>query len=91
MDKSIPKSTHTMTYQLKITQEITNLEKQFRLLQQNSTTNGWSNEHFREYTRIRQEIRERCKENYYRNWELKVNKLIKNSKNIEVSGVNLKQ
>ncbi len=46
----------------------------------NAITNGWTNAHYREYTRIRLELRERCKENYNKNWENQVKELISYSK-----------
>ena len=62
MDRAIPKSSYKFTYQLKITPEIRQLESQYKLLRNNARINGWSYEHYREYTRIRHELREVCKE-----------------------------
>ncbi len=67
MDKAIPKSSNKFIHQLKITPEIRNLENQFRSLQQNATINEWSNEYYREYTRIRYELREGCRKIYNKN------------------------
>ncbi len=46
----------------------------------NVITKGWTIAHYREYTRIRLELREKCKENYDKNWEDKVEELINYSK-----------
>ncbi len=81
MDKAIPKNSKKFIYQLKTTPEIRNLENQFRSLQLKATINGWSNEHYREYTRIRHELRERCRENHNKNWESKDTDLMNHSKN----------
>ena len=81
MDRTIPKSSYKFIYQLKITPEIRQLENQFKLLQQNAAIHGWSYEHYREYIRIRNELKETCKENYNKNWEDKITELMNQSKN----------
>ncbi len=40
MDKAVPKSSHKYVYQLKTTQEIRNLENQFKILKQHAVNNG---------------------------------------------------
>ncbi len=66
MDKAIPKSSYEFTHQLKITPEIRQLENQFKLLQHNARINGWSYEHYSEYNRIRHELKEECRVNFWR-------------------------
>ena len=80
MDKTIPKSSYKYIYQLKITPEITLLENQFKYLQHNATINGWSYQHYREYQRIREELKEICKENYNKSWEDKITDLMNHSR-----------
>ncbi len=81
MDKAIPKSHYKFIYQLKTTPDIRNLENQFRTLKQNALVNGWTNDNYREYIRIRYDLKERCKENYNKNWEDRVANLMNHNKN----------
>lgn len=81
MNKAIPKTTYKFIYQLKTTPEIKHLENQFKMLKQNATINGWTHDHYREFIRIRYELKERCKENYNKNWENKITDLMNNSRN----------
>lgn len=81
IDKAIPKTSHTYVYQLKTTPEIRNLENQFNLLQHHAEHNGWTNANYREYIRIRAELRERCKENHNKNWDDKIRELVNYNKN----------
>lgn len=81
------KKGHQYVYQLKTIQEI-HLENQFKILKQHAINNGWTNAHFREYTRIRQELREKWKEKCNKNWKENIIKaakikseLVKHSKN----------
>ena len=64
MDTAIPKSTHQYIYQLKTTPEIRDLETQFKNLKQYSTLYGWTQQTYREYLRIKTELREICKAAY---------------------------
>ncbi len=80
MNAAIPKSTHQFTYQLKITPEIRNLETQFKVLKEFADFFGWTQRSFSEYIRIRNELRERCKESYNKNWEEKITHISENSK-----------
>ncbi len=81
MDAAIPKSTHQYIYQLKTTPEIRDLETQFKNLKRYSTLYGWTQQTYREYLRIKVELRERCKAAYNKNWEDKINHISENSKN----------
>ena len=47
---------------------------------------------FREYIRIRHELREKCRENYNKNWEDKITDLMDHNKNSSCKsfGINLK-
>ncbi len=80
-DKAIPKTSYKYVYQLKITPEIRNLEFQFNILQHQAEQNGWTNASYREYIRIRTELRERCIENHNKNWDDKNRELVNYSKN----------
>jgi len=81
MDIAIPKSTHQYIYQLKITPEIKDLESHFNNLKQYATLHGWTLQRYREYLRIKTELKERCKEAYNKNWEDKINYISENCKN----------
>ncbi len=72
MDTAIPKSTHKYIYQLKTTPEIRDLETQFKNLKQYSTLNGWTQQIYREYIRLKTALRESCKAAYDKNWEDKI-------------------
>ena len=80
MNSAIPKSTQRPIYQLKITPEIKQLERAFNTLKDNANRFGWTRINYREYHRIRLELKNRCKESYNRNWEDKINKVIEVSK-----------
>ncbi len=81
METSIPKSTHKYIYQLNITPEIKQLETQFKNLQHDATLYGWTLPKYRDYLRIKTELKERCKEAYNKNWEDQIKFLSDNSKN----------
>ena len=81
MGKAIPKSRHKYVYQLKMTPEIQNLENQFEIVQQNAATNGWTYNNYREYVRIRHELKDKCKERYIKNWENKIGDFANYNKN----------
>ena len=81
MDLAIPKSSYQYTYQLKITEEIKNLESQYKNLKEFSEHFGWTIVTYREQQRIKTELRERCKESYNKNWEDKIKDISGNSKN----------
>lgn len=81
MDSAIPKSSYQYLYQLKTTPEIKNLETQFKNLNQYATLYGWTHQSYRDYLRIKTELRERCKEAYNKNWEDKINQICESSKN----------
>lgn len=81
MDSAIPKSSFQYTYQLKITDEIKDLENQFKMLREFADHFGWTNQSHSEYMRIKRELREACKESYNKNWEDKINQISENSKN----------
>ncbi len=81
MDIAIPKSSYQHIYQLKTTPEIKNLETQFKYLKEFATHFGWTPATYREYLRIKTELREKCKEAYNKNWEEKINDISINCKN----------
>ncbi len=81
MELAIPKSNYQYTYQLKITEDIRNLEAQYRNLKTNAEVFGWTIDSYREQQRIKTELRERCKEAYDKNWEDKIKDISENSKN----------
>ncbi len=78
---AIPKSNLKRICQLNITEEIKNLEREFKILRQTATKFGWTNNNHREYLRIRTELREKCKEAHNRNWEVEIIKITDCSKN----------
>ncbi len=59
---------------MEITDEIRNLERQFIAHKQAAITSGWAYDNYREYIRIRNELRENCKEAQNKNWEGKIKK-----------------
>ncbi len=69
MNIAIPKSNLKRISQLEITDEIRNLERQFIAHKQAAVTNGWTYDNYREYIRIRSELREKCKEAQNKNWK----------------------
>ena len=80
METAIPKTNYQYIYQLKTTPQIRDLENQFRILQQFATHFGWTQQSYREYLRIKTELRERCKEAYNKSWEDKINHISENTK-----------
>ncbi len=87
MDKTIPKSTHKFIYQIIKTPEIQQLGRSFNMLKQNAERNGWTFNNYNEYIRIRQELKEKCKEAYNKNWEENINKIIEVSKDSKAFGI----
>ncbi len=81
MDVAIPKSSYQHIYQLKTTPEIKDLQTQFNNLKEFAKHFGWTPVTYREYLRIRTELREKCKEAYNKNWENKINNISINCKN----------
>ena len=81
MEVAIPKSNYQYTCQLKITEEIKNLESQYKILIEFAEHFGWTMETYRQQQRIKTELRERCKESYNKNWEDKIKYISENNKN----------
>lgn len=81
MEVAIPKANYQYTYQLKITEEIKNLETQYKNLRAYAENFGWTIDTYREQHRIKTDLRERCKEAYDKNWEDKIKDISENSKN----------
>ena len=81
MNTAIPQSTYKFTYDLKRTQEIIDLETQFKNLREFADFFGWTMQTYREYQRIKIELKERCKQAYNKNWEDKINHISVNCKN----------
>ncbi len=81
MNTAIPKTTHQVTHQLKTTPEIRYLENQYQTLTEFAKYFGWTFQIYREYQRIKTELRDRCKEAYNKNWEDKINDISENRKN----------
>ena len=61
MNKSIPKTNFKLSYQTPITPHIKILEAAYNNLSKNADTNGWTLNNYREFVRIRHELREECK------------------------------
>ncbi len=59
MDTAIPKTTYKPIYQIRATPEIKKLERSYNALKNNSEMHGWTEHNYREYVRIRQELREK--------------------------------
>ena len=78
---AIPKTSYQYTYQLKTTPEIRNFEIQFKNLSQFATHFGWTLYTYREYLRIKTELREKCKEAHNKNWEDKIKYISENNEN----------
>ncbi len=69
MNIAIPKSNLKRISQPEITDETRNLERQFIVHKQAAITNGWTYDNYREYIRIRFELREKCKEAQNKYWK----------------------
>ncbi len=80
MNTAISKTTYQYICQLRTTPEFRDLEAQYKTLKQFATHFGWTIQTFREYQRIKTELRERCKEAYNKNWEDRINQISENSK-----------
>ncbi len=80
MNKTIPKSSHMPVYQTVTTPHIKQIERDYNTLRNYAATYGWTHNIYREHTRIRQELRELCKEAYSSNWENNINNIIQISK-----------
>lgn len=81
MDVAIPKSSYQYVYQLKTTQEIKDLEHQYKTLNEFANHFGWTMASYTEYQRIKTELRIKCKDAFNKNWEDKINYISDNSKN----------
>ncbi len=91
MNKSIPKSSFKKIYQTRITPQIRALETAFNQLNSNAHTNGWNINNYREYVRIRQELRDECKREYNRRWEDSIDNTIQLSKDTKAFWSRIKQ
>ncbi len=76
MEKSIPRSTYRPTYQTPSTPQIRTLEREFNELSKNAQTHGWTINNYREYIRIRQDLREECKREHNKRWEQSIDQTI---------------
>lgn len=81
MDVAIPKSTFQYKCQLKTTPEIRNLEREFKNLNEFASHFGWTLQTYREYQRIKTQLRDRCKEAHNKSWEDQIKYISENSKN----------
>ncbi len=79
MSEAIPKTNYNTFYQIKPTFQI---KTQILLnnLKTHMTSYGWTTDNFRLYEVLKHEMRERCKEEYNKNWEKQINNVIKDSK-----------
>ncbi len=91
IDKSIPKTTYRPIYQTVVTPEINLLEKSYNILRNNAERYGWTIDYYKEYIRIRHELREKCKEAHTKNWNDKINNIIETSRDTKAfwSKINL--
>ncbi len=69
---------------MKSTPETRELEEQFKILYQYGTRYGWTYENYREYINIRQELKEKCKENYHIKWEEEMKTIVDNSRDSKI-------
>ena len=76
MGKSIPRSNYRLTYQTSLTPQIRTLEREFNELSKNAQTHGWTINNYRQYIRIRQDLREECKREHNKRWEESIDKTI---------------
>ncbi len=77
MDKSIPKSNIKRVYQTRITPQIRALERAYNNLREIADINGLSINNYREFIRIRQDLRDECKRENNKNWENSIDNIIK--------------
>ncbi len=81
MHIAISKGNYKFIYQLKTTPGIRNLASQFKTPKEFATHFGWTMLSYREYLRIKAELREICKDVYNKNWEDRINNIPENSNN----------
>ncbi len=81
MYAAIPKSSYQFIDQLKTAPEITELKNLYKALSEFAEHFGWTIQMYREYQRIKSELRDRCKEAYNKNWEERIKDISDNSKN----------
>ncbi len=81
MDMASPKTNKKHVYQLKSTPEIRELEERFRIIIISIWNKIWLDENFREYINIRQELKEKCKENYNKKWDEEIKTIVDSSRN----------
>ncbi len=84
MNRAIPRSSHKRIYQLNITAEIEQIQHTFNLLKRNAEINGWTIRNYNEYTRLREQLKEKCKEANNKNWEEQIKRVIDSSKDTKI-------
>ncbi len=79
MDTATSKVSYILTYQLKTTPVIRDLESQIKTLKDFAIHLGWTMHSYRGYQRIKAELRERCKDSYNKKWEDRINNISENN------------
>ncbi len=78
MDRYHSLSTNIRIYELKTSPKIKELENQYTTLLEFANYFGWTIQTYREYQRIKTELRDRCKEAHINIWEEKNNYILNN-------------
>ena len=88
MRAGIPRSKHRKIVQMKTNSQIKRLETMYRTLKDQASIYGLTLEQYREQTRIRLNLKVKCKEETNKRWEDKLKNIIKNGKNTDILGKN---
>ncbi len=83
MKIAIPRNTHKRIIQFNTTQEIRQLEAEFKTLHTHATVHGWTIQNYQRYRRIRVELKDKCKMASSKNWEDKLEQIVNSSKDIK--------
>ncbi len=76
MGMSTSKTNYKPIYQTITTTEMKNLERTYNTFRNNADKNGWTMQSYKEYLRIRQGLKDKCKEACDINFENKINNII---------------
>lgn len=91
MCTAIPKTNFKPFYQTPTTQTIRDLQTQYNALSTNANIYGWTVNNYREYVRIRQELREECKREHSKRWESNIDKTAEISRDTKAFWAKIKK
>lgn len=84
MMKSIPKTNYNIIYQIKPTSQIKFIQFLLNSLNTCAIQHGWTTANFRVYQDLKNEMKDRCKEEFNKNWEKQIDNIIRDSKDTKV-------